>query len=73
MVCLIMTSFQVISKNKLNIFLKQLQGRILLASLSDTFFLFAVDMAEELHSPWVPLWTSEPRSLPFLLESDLVR
>uniref|UniRef100_B9P509 Uncharacterized protein n=1 Tax=Populus trichocarpa TaxID=3694 RepID=B9P509_POPTR len=41
--------------------------------LSDTFFLFAVDMAKELHIPWVPLWTSEPRSLPFLLESDLVR
>jgi len=41
--------------------------------MSDTFFLFAVDMAKELHIPWVPLWTSEPRSLPFLLESDLVR
>ncbi|CAK7328442.1 unnamed protein product [Dovyalis caffra] len=41
--------------------------------MSDAFLWFAVDMAQGLHVPWVPLWTSGPRSLLLVLEIDLVR
>ncbi|CAK7344580.1 unnamed protein product [Dovyalis caffra] len=48
-------------------------GKDFTCIMSDAFLWFAADMAQELHVPWVPLWTSGPRSLLLVLEIDLVR
>ena len=41
--------------------------------VSDAFLWFAGDLAAETGVPWVPLWTSGPRSLLAHLETDEIR
>lgn len=41
--------------------------------ISDAFFWFAGEMAEEMKVPWVALWTSGPRPLLMHLQTDLIR
>ncbi|KAL6292682.1 hypothetical protein ACE6H2_000824 [Prunus campanulata] len=41
--------------------------------VSDAFFWFAGDMAEEMKVPWVPVWTGGPRSLLVHVDTDLIR
>ncbi|KAI5348786.1 hypothetical protein L3X38_001673 [Prunus dulcis] len=41
--------------------------------VSDAFFWFVGDMAEEMKVPWVPVWTGGPRSLLVHVETDLIR
>lgn len=47
-------------------------GKDFTCIMSDAFLWFAADFAQELHVPWVPLWTSSSRSLLLVLETDLV-
>lgn len=41
--------------------------------VSDAFFWFVGDMAEEMKVPWVPVWTGGPRSLLAHVDTDLIR
>nr|BAE72453.1 UDP-glucose: flavonol 3-O-glucosyltransferase [Rosa hybrid cultivar] len=41
--------------------------------VTDAFFWFAGDIAEEMKLPWVPLWTAGPRSLLVHAATDLIR
>ncbi|KAL5549054.1 hypothetical protein UlMin_004285 [Ulmus minor] len=41
--------------------------------VSDAFFWFAGEIADEKQVPWVPLWTAAPRSLLCHLDTDLIR
>nr|XP_011458504.1 PREDICTED: anthocyanidin 3-O-glucosyltransferase 7-like [Fragaria vesca subsp. vesca] len=41
--------------------------------VTDAFFWFAGDMAEEMKLPWVPLWTAGSRSLLVHAATDLIR
>ncbi|CAN6552222.1 unnamed protein product [Malus baccata var. baccata] len=41
--------------------------------VSDAFFWFLEDMAEEMKVPWVPVWTGGPRSLLVHVETDFIR
>ncbi|XP_015583673.1 flavonoid 3-O-glucosyltransferase isoform X2 [Ricinus communis] len=41
--------------------------------ITDAFFWFAAEMAQDLQIPWVALWTAGPRSLLMHLETDLIR
>ncbi|XP_050367246.1 anthocyanidin 3-O-glucosyltransferase 7-like [Argentina anserina] len=41
--------------------------------VTDAFFWFAGDMAEEMKLPWVPLWTAGSRSLLVHTATDLIR
>ncbi|KAJ4823768.1 hypothetical protein Tsubulata_012084 [Turnera subulata] len=48
-------------------------GRKISCLVSDAFFWFAADLAENLQVPWVPLWTSGPRALLLHVETDEIR
>ncbi|KAK7265295.1 hypothetical protein RJT34_32913 [Clitoria ternatea] len=48
-------------------------GRQITCLVTDAFYWFAADMAEELHAKWVPLWTAGPHSVLAHMATDLVR
>ncbi|XP_021808890.1 flavonoid 3-O-glucosyltransferase-like [Prunus avium] len=41
--------------------------------VTDAFFWFGGDMSEEIKVPWVPVWTSGPRSLLVHVQTDFIR
>ncbi|XVE98726.1 hypothetical protein REPUB_Repub03eG0132900 [Reevesia pubescens] len=41
--------------------------------ITDAFYWFGADIAEELNVPWVALWTSSPRAIFIHVETDLIR
>ncbi|KAK7856092.1 anthocyanidin 3-o-glucosyltransferase 2 [Quercus suber] len=41
--------------------------------ISDAFLTFAVEVAEDLHVPWIPIWLSLPCSLSAHVYTDLIR
>ncbi|GLT55916.1 hypothetical protein SLA2020_289990 [Shorea laevis] len=41
--------------------------------VTDAFYWFGADLAEELQVPWLPLWIAGPRSLFLHLETDKIR
>ncbi|XP_021688608.2 flavonoid 3-O-glucosyltransferase [Hevea brasiliensis] len=41
--------------------------------ITDAFYWFAADMAQELQAPWVAFWTAGPRSVLLHLDTDLIR
>lgn len=41
--------------------------------ISDAFYWFVGEMAEEMKVPWVALWTSGPRPLLAHLDTDVIR
>lgn len=41
--------------------------------ITDAFFWFAGEMAEEMHISWVPLWTAGPCSISVHMYTDLLR
>nr|BBM96381.1 UDP-glucose:anthocyanidin 3-O-glucosyltransferase [Matthiola incana] len=48
-------------------------GRKVKCLLTDAFFWFAADMAEEMNATWVAFWTAGPNSLSAHLYTDLIR
>ncbi|XP_042486495.1 anthocyanidin 3-O-glucosyltransferase 7-like [Macadamia integrifolia] len=41
--------------------------------ITDAFFWFAADMADELGVPWIPLWTAGPPAVSIHVYTDLIR
>lgn len=48
-------------------------GREVSCLVTDAFFWFAAEMAEEMGVPWVPFWTAGPNSLSTHVYTDLIR
>ncbi|KAA8535496.1 hypothetical protein F0562_030499 [Nyssa sinensis] len=48
-------------------------GRRISCLMADAFLWFSGDLAEEMHVPWVPLWTSGACSLSVHVYTDLIR
>ncbi|KAK7329827.1 hypothetical protein VNO77_24007 [Canavalia gladiata] len=48
-------------------------GKKITCLLTDAFFWFAADMAEEMHAKWIPLWTAGPHSLLVHVSTDFIR
>ncbi|KAJ7979495.1 UDP-glycosyltransferase [Quillaja saponaria] len=48
-------------------------GRKISSFLTDAFYWFAAEMAEEMHVKWVPLWTAAPHSLLVHVDTDIIR
>ncbi|XP_027368769.1 flavonoid 3-O-glucosyltransferase-like [Abrus precatorius] len=48
-------------------------GKHITCLLTDAFYWFAADMAEEMHAKWVPLWTAGPHPLLAHASTDLIR
>jgi len=48
-------------------------GRQITCLVSDAFFWFCADMAEELHAKWIPLWTAGPHPLLAHISSHQIR
>ncbi|KAK3435501.1 hypothetical protein EUGRSUZ_C00191, partial [Eucalyptus grandis] len=49
------------------------RGRKITCLLTDAFYWFAADMAQERSVPWVPVWTASPCALLAHLETDSIR
>lgn len=41
--------------------------------ITDAFYWFGADIADELNVPWVALWTSSPRAIFVHVETDVIR
>ncbi|MBA0814054.1 hypothetical protein Gohar_019901, partial [Gossypium harknessii] len=41
--------------------------------ITDAFYAFGADIADELNIPWVALWTASPRALFVHVDSDIIR
>ncbi|CAJ1941908.1 unnamed protein product [Sphenostylis stenocarpa] len=48
-------------------------GRRVTCLVSDAFFWFCADMADELHAKWIPLWTAGPHPLLAHISSHQIR
>ena len=48
-------------------------GRKVSCLVTDAFFWFAAEMAEEMGVPWVPFWTAGPNSLSTHVYTDFIR
>lgn len=48
-------------------------GKNITCLITDAFFWFGADLAEEMHAKWVPLWTAGPHSLLTHVYTDLIR
>ncbi|ESW26786.1 hypothetical protein PHAVU_003G148300 [Phaseolus vulgaris] len=48
-------------------------GRQITCLVSDAFFWFCADMAEEIHAKWVPLWTAGPHPLLAHISSQQIK
>ena len=48
-------------------------GKKFTCLLTDAFYWFAADMAQEMHAKWVPLWTSAPHTALVHFLTDLIR
>ncbi|KAK3013270.1 hypothetical protein RJ639_009591 [Escallonia herrerae] len=48
-------------------------GRKITCVVADAFLWFSGEMAEEMHVPWVPLWTAAAASLSVHFYTDLIR
>ncbi|KAF7844565.1 flavonoid 3-O-glucosyltransferase-like [Senna tora] len=48
-------------------------GKKITCLVSDAFYWFCADMAEEMQAKWIPVWTSGPHSLLAHLSTDILR
>ncbi|PNX86863.1 anthocyanidin 3-O-glucosyltransferase 2-like protein [Trifolium pratense] len=48
-------------------------GKNFTCLVTDAFFWFGADLAEEMNAKWVPLWTAGPHSLLTHVYTDLIR
>jgi anthocyanidin 3-O-glucosyltransferase len=48
-------------------------GKEITCLVTDAFYWFGADLAEEIHAKWVPLWTAGPHSLLTHVYTDLIR
>ncbi|PNX58585.1 flavonoid 3-o-glucosyltransferase-like protein [Trifolium pratense] len=48
-------------------------GKNITCLVTDAFYWFSADLADEMHAKWVPLWTAGPHSLLAHVYTDLIR